>query len=515
MPPPSTTPADDSLIGALDLGSNSFHLILGRLVDEQIVIIDRLREPVRMGAGLGRDRTLDEATQVRALECLARMGERLRGVAPDRLRIVGTNTLRRARNARRFVARAEEVLGHEIEILPGLEEARLIYLGVAHSITGDPDPRLVIDIGGGSTEVILGRSFDIVFANSLAMGCVAFASKYFPNGEITEAAFERAVLKARRETVPVAESYVEHGFNRVVGSSGTARAIERILRENGWTKGGIDRAGLARLRREVLRAGRVNALDLPGLSDDRKPVLASGLAVLLGLVEELGIERIETTSGAMREGLLYDLIGRLRHDDLREHTIARLEQRYAVDLAQSRRVERCARKLVGAGAGAALGLDSESLRFLSWGARLHEVGQALRYGGYHRHGAYLIAESHLPGFSEDDQNLLSLLVLLHRRRLDLVLVEERAPARVEEALALALVLRLAVVLCRARGATPVPAAGLTTDAGDPHRLVLTLENGLLERAPLLRADLESEIEAFGRVGFDLAVQDATRPTDAK
>lgn len=498
---------DPSLIGALDLGSNSFHLILGRLVDEQIVIIDRLREPVRLGAGLDRDRTLDEEAQARALACLERMGERLEGVAPDRLRIVGTNTLRRARNARAFVERAEAVLGHEIEVLPGLEEARLIYLGVAHSTTSDPDPRLVIDIGGGSTEVILGRGFDSVFANSLAMGCVAFSRAYFGDGTIKRSAFERAVLDARREARPIAPQYVEHGFGRVIGSSGTARAIERILRESGWTKSGIDVAGLAKLQRAVVRTGKVDKLDLPGLSADRRPVLAGGLAVLIGLVKELGIERIETTSGAMREGLLYDLIGRLRHDDLRGHTIARLEQRYAVDLAQARRVERCARSIAD-DCAQALGIDDEGLRFLSWSARLHELGQALRYGGYHRHGAYLIAESHLPGFSEDDQDLLAALVQLHRRRLDRALLRERAAGREEEVLPLALLLRLAVVLCRARGATKVPAARVRADAQTPKRLELVLERGLLASSPLLRADLESEVDAFARVDRELVLGEA-------
>jgi exopolyphosphatase/guanosine-5'-triphosphate,3'-diphosphate pyrophosphatase len=508
MPPDRTTPPDPTLIGALDLGSNSFHLVIARLVDEQILVIDRHREPVRLAAGLGKDRRLDEASQTRALECLSRMGERLRGVAGDHLRVVGTNTLRRARNARDFIARAKDVLGHEIEVLPGLEEARLIYLGVAHSTADDSEPRLVMDIGGGSTELILGRGFDIVFSNSLAMGCVDFTTKYFEDGRIDAERFERAVLKARRETFAVKESYVEHGFGSAIGSSGTARAIERVLRESGWTKGGIDRPGLEKLKAAIIRAGRPENLDLPGLPDDRKPVLAGGVAVMLGVVQELSIDHVEPTAGAMREGLLYDLIGRLRHDDLREHTIARFEQRFAVDLAQARRVERVARSFYK-DVEKDLGFDAEDLRFLSWSARLHEVGQALRYGGYHRHGAYLIAESHLPGFSEDDQDLLALLVLLHRRRLDQELVQQRSTPRTPSALRLALVLRLAVVLCRGRGGTPVPKAKLAV-AGRATELVLTLESGQLESSPLMRADLESEIEAFEKVGYRLTVTDKRR-----
>jgi exopolyphosphatase/guanosine-5'-triphosphate,3'-diphosphate pyrophosphatase len=508
MPPDRTTPPDPTLIGALDMGSNSFHLVIARLVDDQILVIDRHREPVRLAAGLGKDRRLDESSQARALDCLARMGERLRGIAPDHLRVVGTNTLRRARNARDFIARARDVLGHEIEVLPGLEEARLIYLGVAHSTADDSEPRLVVDIGGGSTELILGRGFDIVFANSLAMGCVDFTTRYFEDGRIDAERFERAVLKARRETFAVKESYVEHGFGHAIGSSGTARAIERILRESGWTNGGIDPQGLERLRQALVRCGRAEDLDLPGLPDDRKAVLAGGLAVMIGVVQELGIEHVEPTSGAMREGLLYDLIGRLRHDDLREHTIARFEQRFAVDLAQARRVERVARGFFK-DVEKSFGFDAEDLRFLSWAARLHEVGQALRYGGYHRHGAYLIAESHLPGFSEDDQDLLALLVLLHRRRLDQELVQQRSSPRSTSAVRLALVLRLAVVLCRGRGGTPVPKSRLAVGSRASD-LVLTLESGQLDASPLLKADLEAEVEAFEKVGYRLTVTDKRR-----
>ncbi len=490
-------------VAAIDLGSNSFHMVVARLVGDQLSILDRLRERVQLGAGLGEKKRLDEESQQRALACLARFGERVRGMPRGSVRAVGTSALRVARNSTAFLEKASDVLGHPIEIVSGQEEARLIYLGVAHDLAEGADRRLVVDIGGGSTECILGERFEPIEADSLHMGCVNWSLRFFPRGEIDKERFEKAVLAARLEVRSLERHYRALGWSECVGSSGTILSIEQILHENGWDGAGITEKGLKKLKKELLDAGQCEKLDFKGLAEERRDVLPGGLAILLALFEGLGIEHMHGSLGALREGVLWDLVGRIRHEDLREMTIRRMGERYAADLVQSGRVQRTALDLFGQ-CGEEWALERESsTRFLSWAARLHEIGLSISHQGYHKHGAYIVASSDMPGFSRQDQQLLAALIQGHRRKLELEPIQALPELLQPEALRLVLLLRLAVLLNRGRGAQPAPPVALRTRKTG---YMLAFPEGWLEQNPLSLADLSEERERLKAVGYELELR---------
>ena len=496
-PPPFET------VAAIDLGSNSFHMVVARLVGDQLSILDRLRERVQLGAGLGEKKRLDDESQARALACLARFGERVRGMPRGSVRAVGTSALRVARNSFAFLERAGDVLGHPIEIISGQEEARLIYLGVAHDLAEGSDRRLVVDIGGGSTECVLGERYEPLQADSLHMGCVNWSLRVFPRGESDKERCEKAVLAARLEVRSLERHYRALGWSECVGSSGTILSIEQVLDANGWNGNGISEKGLKKLRKELLEAGRTDKLDFKGLAEDRRDVLPGGLAILIALFEGLGIEQLHGSQGALREGVLWDLLGRIRHEDLREQTIRRMGERYAVDLVQSGRVQRTALDLLGqCGEEWELARESATL-FLSWAARLHEIGLTLSHQGYHKHGAYIVANSDMPGFSRQDQQLLAALIQGHRRKLELEPIEALpAPLR-RTALRLVLLLRLAVLLNRGRGAQPAPPVALRTRKAG---YMLAFPEGWLEQNPLSRADVWEERERLQAIAYEVELR---------
>ncbi|MDH5578977.1 MAG: exopolyphosphatase, partial [Betaproteobacteria bacterium] len=334
--------ARQETLAAVDLGSNSFHLQIGRVVDGQIYSLDSLREVVRIGAGLTADKRIDRATQARALEALRRFGERLRGFPRGAVRAVGTNTLRVAKNAPQFLREARQELGFPIEVIAGREEARLIYLGVAHSMPPAPHNRLVMDIGGGSTEFIIGAGLEPQLTESLYMGCVSYSLKYFPEGRIEKSRLKAAELAARQELAGIALAYRAAGWQEAVGASGTARSIESILRENGFAGAGITREGLERLRSLLIKHEHADPERIAGLRASRAPVLAGGVAIMGAALEELGIEQMAVSDGALRHGVLYDLLGRVQHRDMRAATVAQFGRRYHVDAAQAERVRRLA-----------------------------------------------------------------------------------------------------------------------------------------------------------------------------
>jgi exopolyphosphatase/guanosine-5'-triphosphate,3'-diphosphate pyrophosphatase len=490
-------------VAAIDLGTNSFHMVVARFAGDQLSILDRLRERVQLGAGLGEKKRLDEESQARALACLARFGERVRGMPRGSVRAVGTSALRVARNSTAFLQQASDVLGHGIEIISGQEEARLIYLGVAHDLAEGPDRRLVVDIGGGSTECILGERFEPIEADSLHMGCVNWSLRFFPHGEIDKERFERAVLAARLELRSLERHYRALGWSECIGSSGTILSIEQVLDQNGWNGGGITEKGLKRLKKELLEADRCDKLDIKGLAEERREVLPGGLAILIALFEGLGIEQMHASQGALREGVLWDLLGRMRHEDLRELTIRRMGERYAADREQSARVQRTALDLFGQ-CGEEWELERESsMRFLSWAARLHEIGLSISHQGYHKHGAYIVANSDMPGFSRQDQQLLSALIQGHRRKLELQGIEALPEALRANALRLVLLLRLAVLLNRSRGVQPAPPVALRTRRAG---YLLAFPEGWLEQNPLSLADLSEERERLEAVGYELELR---------
>ncbi|MDD5176558.1 MAG: exopolyphosphatase [Sterolibacterium sp.] len=490
------------LIAAVDLGSNSFRLQVGRIVGDQIYPLDSLKESVRLAAGLTARRSLDGASQLRALETLGRFGERLRGFLPGAVRAVATNTLRVAKNAAQFLTQAEAALGFPIEVIAGREEARLIYLGVAHTLSNPRTQQLVVDIGGGSTEFIVGRNFASLQLESLYMGCVSHSLKYFPGGLVGKHAFKEAELAARKEIQTIVTAYRETGWDEAVGSSGTAKAIVDLLELNGLNDAaapGITLGGIERLKSLLLRAGEVGNLRLDGLRADRMPVLPGGLSILSAVFKEFGLERMTFSEGALRLGVLYDLLGRYHHDDQREATVSQFMQRYAVDRRQAARVSQTALALLQQLSPETDAQEMTDALFLLWAARLHEIGISVAHSSYHKHSAYILANADMPGFSKRDQGRLSRIVLAHRGKLERI----QAMALETRDWRLILCMRLAALLHRARDDTPLPSLDL---AATEHGFHLTVDDAWLSASPLTATALEEEARLWAGLSMELRIR---------
>src|SRR5579863_5337324 len=478
------------VLAAVDLGSNSFHMVVARHSHGQLVILDRLREMVRLAAGLGDSGRLDEAATERALRCLERFGQRIRAMHVDSVRVVATSALRRARRKRWFLERARAALGHPIEIISGLEEARLIYSGVVHTSPMSPDKRLVIDIGGGSTEVVIGEGFNPLLLESLSVGCVGLSAICFDDGKISEKRFERARTAVRLELEPIQEAYRKLGWLQVFGSSGTVRVIGEVLR---------------RLAERVIAAGHVDELDLEDVDSERAEVFPAGLAILLEIVENFGVDRVRVAEGAMREGLLYDLMGRFTNEDARQRSVRAMEMRYHVDSEQADRVEATAVNLLEQ-VESDWGLEdplAESM--LRWAARLHESGLDIAHSKYQRHSAYLMQHADMPGFPREEQLLLSALVGGHRRQFSIDLAEDLLPPWDHLAEYLVVVLRLAVLLHRGRSPQPLPEAQLRVKG---RTVNIVLPQAWMKEHPLTLEDLEQERFYLKDAGFRLNIVQA-------
>lgn len=488
-------------IAAVDLGSNSFHLIVARPQNGGFVVVDRLREMVRLRAGLDRDRRLTGDARARALDCLRRFGQRLRHLPPGSVRAVGTNTLRSTREPRRFLQEAEAALGHPIEVIAGIEEARLIYQGVSHALAENGRRRLVIDIGGGSTELITGERYAPIHMESMEMGCVSMSARHFGGGAIDRETLRSAELGALMAIEPYQADFLQLGWQEVIGASGTIRAVGRTLEENGWASDGITLSGLERLLQALSEAGHVDNLRLPGISERRRPVFPGGVAILTALFRALNIERMEVSTGALREGLLHDLMGRLRHEDVRNGAVLGLAERLGADMLQSERVRQTALRLLE-GTAADWDLEApEHAERLGWAAALHEVGLSLSHDQYHKHGAYIIEHANLAGFSREEQQLLATLVRGHRRKFPPGELKRLPEARRQSAYRLTILLRIAALLHRSRVPMPLPPLGITAGAA---RLALTFPEGWLGAHPLTAADLAQEAELLAAVEFELS-----------
>jgi len=487
-----------AVVAAVDLGSNSFRLQVGRVVDDQIYPLDSLREPVRLAAGLSADKRLDEQSQQRALDALHRFGERLRGFKPTAVRAVGTNTLRVAKNASDFLERAEAALGFPIEVVAGKEEARLIYLGVSHSLPPTPEKRMVVDIGGGSTEFIIGSGYKPQKLESLYMGCVSYTLRHFEGGRITKGALKQAELAARIELQTIEREFSRGHWKQAVGSSGTARTIGDVIAANGWANGGITREGMDRMRALLLKAGDVERLDLPGLKADRAQVLPGGFAIMLAIFEELEVRDMILATGAMRQGILYDMLGRFHQKDMRDTTVRQFKKRYHVDVVQANRVATLALEFHAALAGKSARDDEAARHLLAWAALLHEIGLTVAHAGYHRHSAYILANADMPGFAKMEQQHLSLLVLAHRGALEKVRPLVTGPADWPMIMAL----RLACLFHRSRSSVELPAISA---AFRDRVFEIDLPADWLARYALTAAALRSEIREWRSIGFELSI----------
>lgn len=501
---------DHEYVAAVDMGSNSFRLQVGRIVGNQIYPLDSLKETVRLAAGLTPDKRLDEASQTRALDALARFAERLRGFAADAVRAVATNTLRVAKNGPEFLRQAEATLGFPIEVIAGREEARLIYLGVAHTLAETQKRHLVVDIGGGSTEFIIGQAIQPLRLESLYMGCVSYSLRFFPDGRIDKRRMKEAELAARRELQTIVHAFRATGWQEAVGSSGTAKAIRDLLELNHLGDGSITYDGLERLRTRLVRVGDASRTGLEGMRPDRVLVITGGVAIMSAVFKEFGLERMTFSEGALRLGVLYDLLGRYHHEDLRGATVARFMQRYEVDAGQAARVYRKALQIYAQLRPQDDPEESTAAQFLGWAACLHEIGISVAHSSYHKHSAYILANADMPGFSKRDQALLARLVLAHRGKIERV---QALTSRTDEGPEWLLIfcLRLAAVLHRARDDGAVPAVEVrVTDRG----FEVLVEREWLDGAPLTAAVLAEETAQWANVGIEFKVRSRRQKTEA-
>ncbi len=496
---------DGDLLAAVDLGSNSFHMVVSRYVLGQLRTVDRLRETVRLAEGLDRKGSLSNEARARALECLSRFGQRVRDIPPQRVRALATNTVRRLAAPQAFLMPAESALGHAIEVVAGREEARLIYLGVAHAQPPkDGDLRLVIDIGGGSTECIIGSGFDAIERESLQIGCVASTRRFFPNGKLSKKRWRDALAEVTAEFQQFAGTYRSLGWDEVIGTSGTNKAIGEICAAMKLTKGAVTAEALPLVRNRLLLAERIEDIDLPGLSSERRPVIAGGILVLEAAFEALGLQRVVVSKAAMREGMLYDMLGRGGANDPRSASVAALMQRYGIDEAQSQRVEATAMRLFDQVAAYWQLVDDDRLMLMR-AARLHELGLAIAHSQYHVHGSYVVEHSDIAGFSQQQQQFLASLIRTHRRRIPKSAFDAMPDRLLEPVRRSAALLRLAVLLHRAHEADPIPQLDLHFEG---NQLRLTLAKRWLDARPLLEADLLGEPEDMADLGIALAIETA-------
>ena len=499
------------LVAAVDLGSNSFRMLVAQVVKTpsgtQLRPIDTLRESVRLAAGLTDSKLLGNDAYQRGISALHRFGERIRGFDPSRVRAVATNTLRVAKNAANFVRDAEEALGFPIEVIAGVEEARLIYIGAAHEVSSVQGNRLVVDIGGGSTELIIGKGYEPKLMESLYIGCVSHSLRFFPKGNIDAHAFKEAELAARREIQVISGAYLKSGWKQVIGSSGTARALADLIAENNFnchvdegltmgrvngSSGLITRDGLRAMKKHLLKYEHISQVELLGLKDDRRAVWPGGLAIMIAVFDELGIESMEVTDAALRVGVLYDLLGRSQHEDMRFVTVEQFMQRYAVDRDQARRVGHHAAEFLAQLPKPDSESRSDNIALLQWAANLHEIGLSISHNGYHKHSAYIAGNADMPGFSKNDQARLAALLIGHTGKLGKL---ANNPSFKDWRMLFCL--RLAQALCRGRSDVNLPKVKVSEHDGS---YLVSLSKDWAREHPLTEFSLLKEAAEWDRIG---------------
>ena len=492
---------NDTLLAAIDLGSNSFRLEIGRHSHGQIHRVEYLKETVRQGNGLDSERLLSDDAMQRGWDCLARFAERLSGFKKPQVRAVATQTLREARNRDAFLLRAQQILGFPIEVISGREEARLIYQGVAHLLPQSEDRRLVIDIGGRSTELILGQQLEAEVTESYRLGSVAWSLKHFRNGQLSAGAFERAEIAAKAILDEALALYPRDAWDVAYGSSGTVGAVGDILSLAGWSQGVINREGLNWLKRCMLRAQHSDKLRLEGLKEDRRAVIGGGVSVLIALFDLLDIQELHVADGALRHGVLFDMLERDgQQEDVRASTVKRLQRNFGVDLVQAERVRRVAKRLLSHVSNELIDEQAHRIgRKLEWAAQLHEMGALISHSDYHKHGAYILDNSDASGFAVSELHRLSLLVLGHRGKLRKLEVDFD-----DEAFATQLMcLRLAVILCHARR-DPDDESLVLSCSGTPSReFSLTITSAWADKYPQSAHLLNEEVQAWQKTTWHL------------
>lgn len=489
-----------SSVAAVDLGSNSFHMIICNLKDGKLQTIDRLKEMVRLAAGMDQDKVLDQATQEKALACLERFGERIRNFPQTSVRIVGTNTLRQAKNSQDFISKAEKALGHPIHIISGIEEARLIYQGVAHSLSSNANHRFVMDIGGSSTEYIIGQNDTAHTKESLNMGCVTVSQYFFKDGLISKKAFKKATLFAEQRLEPFQATFNSKNFDESIGASGSLKAVSSVLQSLGYSKNGITLGGLEQLVTDLLNLNHFDQINFPGLSVERRPVFIGAVAIVYATFRTLNIRQMTISDGALREGLVYDLLERIYNHDIRSQTSQIIAERYHTDQRHSAQLKQTIRYMVAQLEDHPCFNDNPvNLQFLEWAADLHEIGFEIAHSQYHKHSAYIIENGDLAGFSKQDQVVLGLLVRSHRKKLSLTRTEELPSPWRQDVPIMIIIFRLAALLHRNRHSIR-PDFDIRIEN---KNIVLAFHEQWLEQAPLTQADLKQEVQYLKEAKLNL------------
>ena len=491
-------------IAAIDLGSNSFHMVVAEEIEGQLVILDRIREMVRLAEGLDEKGQLDDVVEQRALDCLSRFGQRIRSLDAHCVSTVGTNTLRRIKNSDDFIFQAEQALGFTIEIISGFEEARLVYQGVAHTLEQDHQSKLIVDIGGGSTELVIGEGFSPQLLNSLEMGCVMMTQKFFADGKIKAKRLQAARIFVLQRMKAVHYSYRKLGWESAIGSSGSIKSIASVIREMKLQKNdGIDRESLVKLVAICSDYKKIKKLDLPGLSEKRQPVFLGGLIVLAGVFEALSIDHMHVSEGALREGLLYDMVGRRQNNDVRNKSVDSLSSRFHADQDHAKRIELTAFDFFEQLKEYWFEDAQHAENLLRWACKLHEIGRNISHSSFQRHSAYIIENADLAGFSRQEQQRLSTIVCAHRGKLLKDSFNNVHKAQRQRSIYLTIVLRLSVIFHRSRIENMLPQIKIVLD---DKNLILKLPDQWLNEHPLTINDLEQEAEFLSSLGLNLTTE---------
>ena len=497
-----TDDTQPSNYAAIDLGSNSFHMIIAREVHGVMQVIDKHKEMVRLRSGLDEKGNLTPEAFDRSITCLERFGQLIKHIPARNVRAVGTNTLRNANNSREFLQAAKTALGHEIQIIAGQEEARLIYLGVSHGLPKNNEQRLVMDIGGGSTEYIIGKHFSNDHLTSTEMGCVSVSQLFFPDNKVDKNSLNRAVTHCRQILRPHYQNLTKLGWESAIGASGSIKAVGALLLENNWSEKGITLSGMEKLSATLIKAGCVEKAEILGLKEERIPVLLGGLAVLIATFELLKIDVMQVSSNALREGLIFDTLGRIQAKDTRETSIQSLQKWMKVDTQQADSIAKTALHLYDQShnSWSLRNPDYSYRKLLNWAAKVHELGIALSYKRYRHHSAYILANSELAGFSQQEKQILSVMTLNHRGKIDHEAYNNLPAEHVKKLPYLTLLLRLAARIHRGREnevITPL------IYIEEKKEIRLEFDDGWLETHPLTKLDLSIEADYLEKIGFKL------------
>lgn len=486
------------MIAAVDLGSNSFHMIVAR-VDENgnFSMVDQMKEMVRLRGGLDENNNMDEVVARNALDCLQRFGDRIRHLDHSCVRAAGTNTIRTMNQSKKFLRKARKALGHRIEIIPGREEARLVYLGVSHTLSDDRGNQLVVDIGGGSTEFIIGEMFESKVLDSLNFGSVSATKRFFADGQLSMKNWQEANIALRLEMMPIVNEYSSDNWEFAIGSSGTIKATREIVEALDLNKFMITLDALYKVRAHMIAMKSIDQLKLPLRNAERVPVYAGGLAILIAVFEALKIENMMVSDGALREGLLYDLLGRIQHEDVRDRSVRDLMQRFNIDTSHAALVKStallCYKKLRKDWV-----LPKKHKRILGWSADLHELGMSITHDKHHLQGSHILEYADIPGFARRRQHWLSVIVMSHRKKLPVEVLDELSEDERSTLTYLIVILRLSVLLHRSRQDIEI----LPDVEGKENQLYLNIDGDINEQA-LLEADLLQEQQWLSKIGFTL------------